>query len=150
VPADMIPTDHLGIVKPLDRTQPAYRIFKRIYRENPVVRVQQTIRNASTNELQVDCNHTNSSQDFAISVQLDPLLKERVLGVTAELINAANIKDVTGPTVLRVDNNSAHLSYGFNGLDKGLFGCSGGGHATLVAHFTVEQHIPIPDGGDLN
>src|SRR5260370_27745805 len=99
----MIPADHLGIVKPLDRTQPAYRIFERIYRDNPVVRVQQTVRNASTNELDVDCNHTNSSQDFSIAVQLDPLLKERVLGVAVELLNTANIKDVTGPTVLRVE-----------------------------------------------
>jgi pimeloyl-ACP methyl ester carboxylesterase len=150
VPADMIPADHLGIVKPADRTHPAYRIFKRIYRENPVVRVQQTVRNASTNELQVDCNHTNSSLDFPISVQLDPLLKERVLAVTAELLNTANIKDVTGPTILRVEDNTAHLSYGFNGLDKGTFGCPGGGHATLVAHFTVEQHMPIPDGVESN
>jgi pimeloyl-ACP methyl ester carboxylesterase len=150
VPADMIPADHLGIVKPLDRTQPAYRIFKRIYRENPVVRVQQVVRNASTNELQVDCNHTNSSQDFPLSVQLDPQLKERVVSVTAELLNTANIKDPAGPAVLRVENNTVHLSYGFNGLDKGLFGCPGGGHATVVAHFTVEQHIPIPDGLDPN
>lgn len=150
VPADMIPADHLGIVKPIDRTQPAYRIFKRIYRENPVIRLQQTIRNASTNELTVDCNHTNSSQDFPLSVQLDPLLKERVLSVTAELVTPANIKDVTGPTVLRIESNTVHISYGFNGLDRGLFGCPGGGHATLVAHFTVEQHIPIPDGQDSN
>jgi hypothetical protein len=148
VPADMMPFDHLGIVKPSDRTAPAYLVFKRTYRENRFVTVEQVSRDASE-YLTVDCEHTNSSPSKPLSVQLDPTFKERVVNVKTDLINQANIKDVRPavPALVKIENNTAYINYGFNGLDRDFFhNCPGGGHATLIAHFTVERRVPVPDG----
>ncbi len=151
VPEDMMPYDHLGIVKPPDRTSPAYLIFKRTYRENRFVKIEQTSRDASS-YLTVDCEHTNSNPASPLSVQLDPTFKEKVTDVKAELINTANIKEIKPPTpqVVRIENNTAYIAYGFNGLDKQFLNCPGGGHATLVAHFAVERQVPVPDGESAN
>jgi hypothetical protein len=92
-------------------------------------------------ELTVGCNQTNSARIQA-SVQLDPNFGEKVVSVSARFERTDNIKDATGPVVEDAPSSSVVVRYGFNGLDAGLLGCPGGGHATIVVAFTVQQSVP--------
>jgi Caspase domain len=89
-------------------------------------------------ELQVDCNHTNSGRIQA-AVALDSNSKEKVIGVTAHYEGTDKIKDATRPTIEGPPGPAVVVNYGFNGLDRTLFGCPGGGHATVVVDFQISR-----------
>jgi len=90
--------------------------------------------------LNVDCNRTNAGT-LQASVALDPEFDERVISVTASYENVSNIKDQTGPTIVSSQGPIVTVRYGFNGLDAGLFGCPGGGHATVAVTFTIQRFV---------
>lgn len=90
--------------------------------------------------LNVGCNQTQSGRVEA-SISLDPQY-ERVVSTTASLRDEVNIKDPIVPVVEGPPAQRVIVRYGFNGLDAGLLGCPGGGHATLVVTFTIERNQP--------
>jgi pimeloyl-ACP methyl ester carboxylesterase len=152
VPIDIVFADHIGMIKPLDRSgkdSQAYVIFLRNYRDNPYYEARAV--NDTTRDfkeyLQVDCEHTKSGND-PVTFSLNPSYNEELLNASARLDDASNIKDVNPnpPAVAIVSRDSVSVSYGFNGLDKNLGNCPGGGHAMLVVHPTFQAHVPVPDG----
>ena len=64
--------------------------------------------------------------------------------MTARFAGADNIKGATGPTVAGAPASVVSVTYGFNGLDRNVFGdCPGGGHATVVVTFSVSRKVPV-------
>lgn len=154
VPIDTIQGDHMSMVKPAKRIgdpNGAYLIFLRNYRIYPYyeTRILSDTSHDFRLYLQVDCERTKSEVDRPVPFDLNPVFKEQLLDATAALVDADHIKDVKPdpPTVKQVDPRTVVVSYGFNGMDKSLGSCPGGGHATLVVHPTIQSSIPIPDGG---
>ena len=138
--------DHISLVKPCDRNVDSYIALRNAVLKNPIVpeptkfRTEVVSRRWESYQT-VDCNRTNSNTLVA-SVPLDPNLQEKVLSATASIENADNIQGISGPTLRQVTGNTVRVTYGFNGKDAGITGCPGGGHATVVVTFTVEQHSP--------
>jgi MinD-like ATPase involved in chromosome partitioning or flagellar assembly len=97
-----------------------------------------------TSYQQVDCNRTNS-QTLEASIPLDAKQGEQIISASASFENTDNIQGVTGPTLGPVTGNGVSVKYGFNGRDKGIFGCPGGGHATIVVTFVVQKEVPVTD-----
>jgi hypothetical protein len=154
VPIDTVYADHIDMVKTSDRTgkgNEAYLIFLRNYRDNPYYELR-TSTDATRDfrqYLDVDCNHTNSNNDYPVVFDLNPSYKEQLLSASAYLEGRSNIKDVNPepPKVTQIAAGTVHVQFGFNGVDKDTFGnCPGGGHATLVVHPVIQSHVPVPDG----
>lgn len=100
-------------------------------------------------ELQVDCNRTNSGK-IQVSIPLDPAFNEKVVGVSARYDRLDHVKDLTGPTLEGGPGQNLIVSYGFNGEDRILGNCPGGGHATVVVVFQIERtEVPIQPPGPL-
>ncbi|MDR3739629.1 MAG: hypothetical protein P4L40_11490 [Terracidiphilus sp.] len=145
-PPQKIDADHIGIIKPTNRASDAYTFFARIYRNNPVVDVVETVRDNRIAGLTVGCNGTNASDDLQVPMALDPAQHEQVLAAEVELVDRDKIRDVTGPTLTRVDPfGIAHVQYSFKGAGRGLLlGCPTG-HAAIVVHFKVHSEVPVKE-----
>jgi hypothetical protein len=135
--------NHNTIVEPCDTNNASYIAFRNAYRENPVRRASVEQREWKSPQ-NVDCNRTNANPSLVASVTLDPGKMELVDGpVGVKLDGPNNIKDAHIALVSQ-SGNTATINYGFNGLDKNFVGdCPGGGHATVVATFTVRSQTPI-------
>jgi hypothetical protein len=135
--------NHNTIVEPCDTNDGSYIAFRNAYSENPTRHAAVETREWRSAQ-NVDCNRTNANPSMVASVTLDPAKREVVDGpVGVRLDGPNNIKDAHISLVSQ-SGNTATINYGFNGLDKNFFGdCPGGGHATVVATFTVRQQIPI-------
>jgi len=146
-PPQEILADHLQMIKPIDRAADAYDFFARVYHDNPIAEERVVYRDNVISGMNVDCNRTKSDPDLQVPMALDALLHEKVLAATAALINSDNIQGVNPnpPVVTRIDPNGiAHVTYGFNGLDKNWLGnCPGAGHASVSVQFTIHQDVPI-------
>jgi len=61
-------------------------------------------------------------------------------------VDRDKIKDVTGPTVTKIDPiGIAHVQYSFSGQGHGLLlGCPTG-RAALVVHFKVQSEVPVKE-----
>ena len=152
-PIDTIMADHINMVKPSDRAgehNGAYLILLRNYRDHPYYETR--IRDDTTRDyrqyLQVECEKTKSETNRTVPFDLDPSIHEELINVVASLQDQSNIKDISPnpPTVRITGPRSAQVTYGFNGLDYSWGSCSGGGHATLVVHPTIQSRVPVPDG----
>lgn len=139
-----IMADHIGIVKPASRSADAYTFFSTVYHRNPVLDVVDSVRDAKFSGLSVQCGRANTNTDLLVPVALDANLQEQVLGAEVELVDKDKIRDVTPPTVTKIDPNGiAHISYSFHGDGRGLgvFGCPTG-HASVLVHFHIRGQVP--------
>ena len=141
-----IDADHISIIKPVSRSSDAYTFFARMYRNNPVVDVVEAMRDSKVSGLTVECNRINSSDDLQVPIALDPAQHEQILSAEAEIVDREKIKDVTGPTLTRVDPiGVAHVQYSFKGAGRGLMlGCPTG-RAAIVVHFKVHSEVPVKE-----
>ncbi len=145
-PPQKIVADHIGIVKPADRNADAYTFFAKLYRSHPIIDTVETIRDNKITGITVDCNKTISVDDLQVPILLDPALHEQLLSADAEFVDTEKIKDITLPTVTRIDPAGiAHIAYTFKGVGHGLLlGCPTG-HATLVVHFKIRGEVPFTE-----
>jgi Caspase domain len=104
----------------------------------PVTAVSTVNRDWLLPGLNVDCNKTKAGTVEAV-IDLNPDLQEKVVSVSASFRDTDKIQNVATPVVLGPPGSHVPVKYSFNGLDSGIFGCPGGGHATLAVTFTVEQ-----------
>ncbi len=143
-PPQKIVADHISIARPTSRSSDAYTFFARVYQNNPIVQVLQSVRDNKVSGLSVDCNRTNSADDLQVPIALDPTLHEQLLSATAELVDQNKIRDVSAPVVKKIDSfGIAHVSYSFKGEGRNLLlGCPAG-HASLLVHFTVQSAVPV-------
>ena len=143
-PAQRIVADHISIVRPADRLADAYTFFAKIYRNNPVIDVVQTVRDNKVSGLNVNCNRINSADDLQVPIVLDPALHEQLLSAVAEFVDADRVRDADPPTVTKIDPGGiAHISYSFKGKGRELLiGCPSG-HASIVVHFTIRSEVPV-------
>jgi pimeloyl-ACP methyl ester carboxylesterase len=146
-PPQKINADHIGIVKPTGRDQDAYKFFATVYRRNPILDEVETVRDTKFPAIFVTCNKVSANSDLQVPIALNSGLHEQVMGAEAELVDQEKIRDVTGPTVTKIDPNGvAHVSYSFKGDGRGLgvFGCPTG-RATVVVHFHIRSEVPEVD-----
>jgi len=143
-PPQKIVADHIDIVRPANRSADAYTFFAKIYRNNPVIDVVQTVRDNKVSGLNVVCNRINSSDDLQVPIALDPSQHEQLLSAAAEFVDADNIRDASPPTVTKIDPGGiAHVSYSFKGRGRELLlGCPAG-HTSIVVHFTIRSEVPV-------
>ncbi len=144
-PPQKIVADHIGIVKPANRSADAYTFFARVYRNNPVLDTVDSIRDQKVAGLTVDCNRTNSADDLLVSVSLDPLLHEQLLSADAEFVDTEKIRPQAPPLVKKIDPiGIAHIAYSFKGQGRTLLlvGCPVG-HASILVHFHIRGQVPI-------
>jgi len=143
-PPQKIVADHIDIVRPSGRSADAYTFFAKVYRNNPVIDVVQTVRDNKVSGLNVDCNRINSSDDLQVPIALDASLHEQLLSAAAEFVDADKVRDASPPTVTKVDAGGiAHVSYSFKGRGRELLlGCPAG-HASIVVHFTIRSEVPV-------
>jgi pimeloyl-ACP methyl ester carboxylesterase len=143
-PPQKIVTNHIDIVRPVSRSADAYTFFARVYHNNPIVDVVQSVRDKKAPGLNVDCNRTNSADDLEVPIALDPSLHEQLLSATAELVDQDKIREVSPPVVKKIDPSGiAHISYSFKGRGRELLlGCPAG-HASILVHFTVHSEVPV-------
>jgi len=143
-PPQRIVADHIDIVRPANRSADAYTFFATVYHNNPIIDVVETVRDNKVSGLNVDCNRTNSANDFQVPIALDPSLHEQVLGAEAELVDTDKIRDISAPVVTKTDPGGiAYVSYSFRGQGRGLLlGCPAG-HAALVVHFKIRGEMPV-------
>jgi pimeloyl-ACP methyl ester carboxylesterase len=143
-PPQKIDTDHIDIARPASRTSDAYTFFARVYHNNPVVQVVQSIRDNKISGLYVDCNRTNSADDLEVPIALDPTLHEQLLSAQAELVDRDKVRDVTPPVVKKIDPfGLAHISYSFKGAGRNLLLVCPTGHASILVHFTIRSEVPV-------
>jgi Putative serine esterase (DUF676) len=137
---------HAGIVKPCNTTDDSYIALQNAVHNNPIaprpipIRVETVTRNWSSYQ-EVGCNQTNR-QTIVASVALDPGAKEHVTAATGALLSPDKIQGAAPVGVSMTSTNTANVTFSFNGLDAGVFGCPGGGHATVVVTFTIERSVP--------
>lgn len=145
-PPQAINADHINIIKPANRWADAYTFFARVYHNNPVVEVQETVRDNRIAGLTVSCNGTNTSDDLAVPIALDPSLHEQIVGAEVELSEQQKIRVTEPPVVKKIDPfGVAHVAYGFKGDGRGmLLGCPTG-HAALLVHFKVQSETPVKE-----
>jgi triacylglycerol esterase/lipase EstA (alpha/beta hydrolase family) len=143
-PPQRIAANHIDIVRPASRSADAYTFFARVYQNNPIIEVTQSVRDNKVPGLNVDCNRTNSADDLQVPIALDPTLHEQLLSAQAELTDQDKVRDVSPPVVTRIDPSGiAHVSYAFKGQGRNLLlGCPAG-HASIVVHFTVRSEVPV-------
>ncbi len=139
-----IVADHIGIVKPADRSADAYSFFARVYRNNPIIDVVENVRDNKVSGFIVDCNRKSAADDLQVPIALDPSLHEQLLSAEAEIVDADKIRDVSPPAVKKIDPGGiAHISYGFKGQGRGLLlGCPVG-HASILVHFKIRSEVPV-------
>src|SRR5208283_5289865 len=144
-PPQKIVADHIDIVRPADRSADAYTFFSRVYHNNPVIQVTETVRDNKVPGLNVACNRTNSADDFQVPIALDASLHEQLLSAVAEFADAEKVRDASPPVVTRVDPGGiAHVSYSFRGQGRRFLlpGCPAG-HVSIVVHFTIRSEVPV-------
>jgi pimeloyl-ACP methyl ester carboxylesterase len=144
-PPQKINTDHIDIVKPLNRQADAYTFFARIYRNNPITNFTQTVRDNKISALYVACDRTNSADDLEVPVALDPTQHEQLTAATAEFVDTQKVKDDPTIAVTKVDPGGiAHIAYSFRGRghELGIFGCPTG-HTSVLVHFVVRSQVPL-------
>jgi hypothetical protein len=143
-PPQKIMADHIGIVKPANRSADAYTFFSRVYHSHPIIDDIDTVRDVMSTGLAVQCTRINANSDLLVPIALDGNLHEQVIGATAEMADEDKIRDVTPPTVTKIDPNGiAHVSYSIHGDGRGMgvFGCPTG-HAFVLVHFKVRSEVP--------
>jgi pimeloyl-ACP methyl ester carboxylesterase len=143
-PPQRIVADHIDIVRPASRSADAYTFFATVYRNNPVIDVQESVRDNKVTGLNVDCNRTNANDDLQVPIALDPALHEQVLSAEAEFVDKDKIRDTFPPVVTKIDPGGiAHVSYSFKGDGRRIFvpGCPAG-HASIVVHFKIRSEVP--------
>ena len=145
-PPQRIAADHIDIVRPASRSADAYTFFARIYHANPIIEVVDTVRDNKVSGLNVDCNRTNSADDFEVPIALDPSLHEQLLSAEVELVDTEKIRDASPPVVKSIDPSGiAHVSYSFKGQGRGLLlGCPVG-HASILVHFKIRSQVPVSE-----
>ena len=145
-PPQKIVADHIGIVKPPNRSADAYTFFARVYRNNPILDAVESVRDNKVSGLNVDCNRTNSADDLQVPIALDPSLHEQLLSAEAELVDKDKIRDISPPVVKKIDPTGiAHISYAFKGQGRGLLlGCPAG-HASILVHFNISSQVPLSE-----
>jgi pimeloyl-ACP methyl ester carboxylesterase len=141
-----IVADHINIVRPASRSADAYTFFAKMYRNNPVINVVDSVRESWISGLTVDCNRTNAANDLQVPVVLDPGLHEQLLSADAEFADTGKIRQVTGPVVTKIDPMGiVHIAYAFKGQGRGLLlGCPVG-KASIVVHFHVRGEVPVKE-----
>jgi pimeloyl-ACP methyl ester carboxylesterase len=145
-PPQEIHADHVHMIKPADRTSPAYDFFYRVYFDNPVFEEHFVTRNSVTPGLEAGCDQTNASDDLPVPVALDSALHEKVTAASASLIDTADLHNVNPkpPMVTRIEPNGvAHVRYGFSGPGRKVFVCLGTARASLQVQFTISQQLPV-------
>ena len=150
-PPQEIHTDHVNLVRPLDRNSAAYDFFLRVYRANPILTTEAVSRETFTAPLTATCDQTNSNPDYLVPIALDATANERVISATASWVNAVDLRDIypNPPTVTHVDPNGvAHIQYGFTGPTKKLFVCLGTARASLKVDFTILRQVPMREPGN--
>jgi pimeloyl-ACP methyl ester carboxylesterase len=145
-PPQKVMADHIDIVKPASRSADAYTFFAKVYRNNPIIDVVETVRDNKVTGLTVDCNRTNSAEDLQVPISLDPSLHEQILSVDAGWVDADKIQGISPPTVKKIDPTGiAHISYSFKGQGRGLLlGCPVG-HASLLVHFHIRSEVHVSE-----
>ncbi len=149
-PPQAIHEDHIRMIKPLNRTAPAYDFFRRVYHDNPVLQDNVITRENIIGGLTATCNQTNENSDLQVPVALDYSLHEKVVAAAASLINTVDVKEVSPdlPAVTGVDATGvAHVRYGFKGPGKKLLVCTNTARASLKVVFTINQQLPLREPG---
>ena len=141
-----IMADHIGMVRPANRSADAYTFFARVYHSNPVINEVESVRDNKVSGLTVDCNRKLSAEDLQVPIALNPALREQLVSAEAELVDVDKIRDVSGPVVMRIEPGGiAHVAYGFNGRGRGLLlGCADG-HASILVHFHIRGEVPVAE-----
>ncbi len=150
-PPQAIQTDHVNLVRPLDRNSAAYDFFLRVYRANPILTTEAVSRETITAPLTATCDQPNSNPDYLVPIALDASANERVISATALWTNAVDLRNIypNPPTVTHVDPNGvAHIQYGFTGPTKKLFVCLGAARASLKVDFTILRQVPMREPGN--
>ena len=145
-PPQEIQADHISMIKPRDRNATAYDFFRRVYRDNPILLDEDTIKENTVGGLNAACGQTNTNPDLQVPVALDSTLHERVTGATALLVNQVDVHDVdpNPPVVTSIDpDGTAHVHYGFKGPSRKLIVCTGTGRAAVEVQFTVHRQVPL-------
>jgi pimeloyl-ACP methyl ester carboxylesterase len=143
-PPQRIVADHIDIVRPGNRAADAYVFFARVYRNNPIISVVESVRDNTVAGLNVDCNRTNSNDDLQVPIALDAALHEQVESATAELVDADKIRDTSPPVVTKIDPSGiAHVAYGFKGRGRNFLLECPAGHASIVVHFKIRSEVPV-------
>ena len=141
-----IVADHIDIVKPANESADAYTFFAKVYRNNPILDVVESVRDNKVSGLNVECNRTNSAYDLQVPIALDPSLREQILSADVELVEADKIRDVSAPVITKIDPvGVAHIAYAFRGQGRGLLlGCPTG-HASIQVHFKIRSEVPVKE-----
>jgi hypothetical protein len=141
-----IVADHIDIVKPTNESADAYTFFAKVYRNNPILDVVESVRDNKVSGLNVECNRTNSADDLQVPIALDPSLHEQILSADAELVDTDKIRDISSPVIRKIDPvGVAHISYAFRGQGRGLLlGCPTG-HASIQVHFKIRSEVPVKE-----
>lgn len=141
-----IVADHIDIVKPTNESADAYTFFAKVYRNNPILDVVESVRDNKVSGLNVECNRTNSADDLQVPIALDPSLHEQILSADAELVDTDKIRDILSPVIKKIDPvGVAHISYAFRGQGRGLLlGCPTG-HASIQVHFKIRSEVPVKE-----
>jgi pimeloyl-ACP methyl ester carboxylesterase len=145
-PPQEIPTDHLNLVRPLDRKSAAYDFFYRVYRANPILQEQIVTRDNVIGGFQAACDRINANPDLQIRLPLDPSMHEKVIAASSSWIDAVDLRDINPnpPIVTKVDPDGvAHIQYAFTGPRKKLVVCTGYARASLKVEFSIDQQIPL-------
>jgi pimeloyl-ACP methyl ester carboxylesterase len=145
-PPQEIHSDHVNMVRPLNRTSSAYDFFYRVYRDNPILEEQVVTRDSVVAGLEAGCDRSNANPDLQVPIALDGVMHEKVIAAAAFLINAVDLRDVNPnpPVVTKIDPDGvAHVQYGFSGPTKKLFVCFGAAHASLQVQFSIDRQVPI-------
>jgi pimeloyl-ACP methyl ester carboxylesterase len=155
VPVDTVHGTHRTMVRPTDTSNSvgneAYLIFLRNYRANPWHEYQiiDSPEREKKQSFNVDCERTQEDAHYIVTFDLDRNANEELTAATsARLDDRTNLKEVKPdpPSLQVISQNSVQVKYGFTGLDKHLFNCSGGGHATVVVHPVIKSQRTIADG----
>ena len=144
-PPQKINADHIDIVKPSSRQADAYTFFAKLYRNNPITNITETVRDNKVSALYVACDRTNSEADLQVPIGLDPVQHEQLTAATAEFVDTQKVKDDPTIAVTKVDPGGiAHIAYSFRGRghDLGIFGCPTG-HTSILVHFVIRSRVPL-------
>lgn len=162
-PALPIERDHLGIVKPSDREDIAYKAFRQAYREIPnqigetnaaagaaaPLRPTETMAaTLATQPVQVACGQT---ADHTISAPLPIALKagQQWVDTVVSLQQGANLKEQRVEVASRT-GSSVNVHYRLVGLDPDRGGrCNAGGSAALVMAFLLTQPSAPPQAAPM-
>jgi pimeloyl-ACP methyl ester carboxylesterase len=143
-----ITADHATIVKPCSDQDESYIALRNAIVANPIApppKQYATVvekRDWTSPSMNVDCEREVSGTTNA-AIALDPQFSERVLSVTAAIIDADNIKEPSASVISKDPASLVEVTYSFKGLNKNPF-CPGGGHARVSVTFTVERKVPVP------